>query len=153
MSEPRLTVNSPTVISEVIDGEAVIMDMSKGRYYSCRDLGGEIWKWIEKGIPRSRISQNILSRYEVDADVLAAALDEFLSTLSAQGLVRQEDGANWSGDPHMQPGVSGGERLPFQPPVLSTHADLEDVLLLDPIHDVDETGWPAPKPPEGASGA
>ena len=30
----------------------------------------------------------------------------------------------------------------YQPPVLETYADLQDILLLDPVHDVDETGWP-----------
>jgi len=37
----------------------------------------------------------------------------------------------------------------FAPPVLEVYTDMQDLLLLDPIHDVDETvGWPSPKPPE-----
>jgi hypothetical protein len=31
-------------------------------------------------------------------------------------------------------------------PVLSIYDDMQDLLLLDPIHDVDESGWPAIKP-------
>jgi hypothetical protein len=30
---------------------------------------------------------------------------------------------------------------------LRTFTDLQELLLLDPIHDVDEVGWPAPLPP------
>jgi hypothetical protein len=28
--------------------------------------------------------------------------------------------------------------------VLGVHPDMQDLLLLDPIHDVDEVGWPTP---------
>ena len=31
----------------------------------------------------------------------------------------------------------------YTAPKLATYSDLQDLLLLDPIHDVDETGWPA----------
>ena len=36
-------------------------------------------------------------------------------------------------------------RAPFHPPVLNVFSDMQDLLLLDPIHDVDATGWPMPK--------
>jgi hypothetical protein len=39
----------------------------------------------------------------------------------------------------------GGE---FAPPVLHVYSDMREVLLLDPIHDVeDASGWPEPKRP------
>ena len=34
----------------------------------------------------------------------------------------------------------------YAAPKLATYSDLQDLLLLDPIHDVDETGWPAARP-------
>ena len=34
------------------------------------------------------------------------------------------------------------EVRPFQPPVLQKFRDMQDLLLMDPIHDVDEAGWP-----------
>ena len=38
--------------------------------------------------------------------------------------------------------VNGG----FDEPVLHKYEDMKDMLLLDPIHDVDdEAGWPQPK--------
>jgi hypothetical protein len=33
----------------------------------------------------------------------------------------------------------------FMPPELFKYTDMQDVLLLDPIHDVDVKGWPEPK--------
>jgi hypothetical protein len=51
------------------------------------------------------------------------------------------------------PGSSrNGQPLPadvlpaaFVAPVLHKHTDMQDLLLLDPIHEVDETGWPSVK--------
>ena len=32
---------------------------------------------------------------------------------------------------------------PFEAPRLTKYTDMRDLLVLDPIHDVDESGWPA----------
>ena len=39
------------------------------------------------------------------------------------------------------PSVATG-RLAFEAPVLAKYTDMAQLLVLDPIHDVDETGWP-----------
>jgi hypothetical protein len=38
--------------------------------------------------------------------------------------------------------LSVGDKPPFQSPVLHKYTDMAGLLLLDPIHDVLETGWP-----------
>ena len=39
----RFEVNSPAVVSEVIDGEAVIMNLKSGNYFSIQNSGAVIW--------------------------------------------------------------------------------------------------------------
>ena len=36
----------------------------------------------------------------------------------------------------------GNTDATFEAPKLSKYTDMEQLLLLDPVHDVDETGWP-----------
>ena len=43
----RLRVNRPTVISETIDGEAVVINLDSGHYYSLDGTAGEIWSLVE----------------------------------------------------------------------------------------------------------
>ena len=38
------------------------------------------------------------------------------------------------------------ERPVFKPPLLKRYTDMQELLILDPIHEVDDTGWPAIKP-------
>lgn len=41
----------------------------------------------------------------------------------------------------------------FQPPALESYTDMQDLLLLDPIHEVDEMGWPQKAPDARANRA
>ncbi len=34
----------------------------------------------------------------------------------------------------------------FEPPKLAKYTNMSDLLMLDPVHDVDEQGWPNRKP-------
>jgi len=58
-------VCAPSVVSEVIDGEAVIMDLRTGYYYSARDTGALAWTWIEQGCSERAIAGRIAARFAV----------------------------------------------------------------------------------------
>jgi len=45
----RFTVNAPAVVSEVIDGEAVILNLRSGHYFSALHTGAVVWEWIDGG--------------------------------------------------------------------------------------------------------
>jgi hypothetical protein len=42
-------------------------------------------------------------------------------------------------------------KKPFTDPVIEIYTDLQDLLLLDPIHDVDDRGWPVFNPQAAAA--
>jgi hypothetical protein len=142
--EPRLRINTPSVVAEIIDGEAVIMELATGHYFSTQGVGAEIWRGVESELTRSAILALLLDRYDAPRDVLEPALDSFLADLRARGLVVEANG-------EPAPVSNGtGSGLPdrkddFAAPVLNAYTDMQDLLLLDPIHDVDEAGWPMPK--------
>jgi len=146
----RVVVNSPSVVSEVIEGEAVIMNLATGRYYSCLGVGGEIWSLIEGGATKARIHQDILARYAVEPATLESAFEAFLSDMKEHHLVRIEavPESGTVAETQAEEAEATPSKAPFQMPTLNVHSDMEDLLLLDPIHDVDETGWPQPKPAE-----
>lgn len=142
----RLRINAPSVVAETIDGEAVIMNLKSGSYYSTESVGSEIWNWLEQGWQRHAIVEALGARYEADRQTIAGAVSAFFDDLIAQGLVVADDGA--PNDPlTAQIPSAGGAPRAFVPPVLNVYTDMKDLLLLDPIHDVDEVGWPTPKAP------
>ena len=71
--------------------------------------------------------------------------DEYLKILREEELIEEATHEAPASTVCAAPVSSGGPRQPFRPPVLERHSDMQDLLVLDPIHDVGEMGWPNPK--------
>jgi len=144
----RLRVNSPNVIYETIEGEVILIDLKTGTYYSLRDSGAAVWQAIEQGAGEDGIAAELRSRYEASEEEIRDAVRRLLDELEREGLVRAEEGEAVSAAPASG---NGAERLPFAAPVLEKHTDMQDLILLDPVHEVGAEGWPHPAPPDQAT--
>ena len=137
-------VNAPSVVSEIIDGEVIIMNLKSGNYYSSDKVGAVVWSWIEAGRTEHEMNQLAVARYRATQEQVHSDLQAFLGRLLAEGLVREttlaQNGA--SGDLGVPPAES--DEI-FVAPELCAYTDMKDLLLLDPIHEVDTVGWPKPK--------
>jgi hypothetical protein len=143
----RLRVNSPNVIHETIEGEVILIDLGTGTYYSLRDAGAAAWQAIERGADEDEIQAALALRYEGSADEMREAVRRLVAELEAEGLIRAESEADApaTGPPPSQNGTAARE--PFRPPALEKHTDMQDLILLDPVHEVGAQGWPHPAPP------
>jgi hypothetical protein len=141
-----LGVNTPSVAGEVIDGEAVIMNLTTGHYFSTQGSGATAWEAISAGASRAEIAAALQRRYAVaDDDEVARAVNTFVTDLLRHNLVVETPDHD---RPPVLPALfapEDGPLAPFQPLVLHVYTDMDDLLLLDPIHDVNEEGWPTPK--------
>lgn len=141
----RFRVNHPTVISETIDGEAILINLDTGAYYSLRETGAALWQLIEQGAAGQQLIDELSDRYDGAPAVMAAGAQALLAELAHEQLIVP------LGDDNAAPQFTGAAttasngRPPFTPPVLEKFTDMADLLLLDPIHDVSEQGWPTPK--------
>ena len=135
-------VNSPKVGHEVFDAEVVIINLGTGTYYSMDGVAADIWTRIDGAMP-GEIVEGLTARYEASAGDIETAVAQFLDELQREGLIVPDQA---SSDEKERPGRSAEGRehpLPrFEPPVLHKYSDMQDLLLLDPIHDVDDAGWP-----------
>lgn len=138
----RFRINTPQIAHEAIDEEVIIVDFESGNYFSLEGAGALIWTALAAGVDFGAILQQVEARYDCSGADVAAMMASFLAELLDQGLVTPERGV---GDAIPRPklnGVSASSRPPFSTPVLHRYTDMQELLLLDPIHDVDETGWP-----------
>jgi hypothetical protein len=139
----NFTVNK-NIAHEIIDGEAVIINFDNGNYYSLNKTGAEIWDFIEKQATLMEIVEDLAGRYggsnaEIEKNILPLLADlekEALITIereskseSLKQVTRTEIESKTG-----QPG--------FEVPALNKYTDMQELLLLDPIHEVDESGWP-----------
>jgi hypothetical protein len=136
-------IDAAIVVSDIIDGEAVMLHRESGDYFSADGTGCLIWQWIGEGHGRARMLGELAARFAAEPDELAAAFDGFMAELALHRLVREQDAAG-AGD--TASAAPAAEKVAFTRPVLNVYSDIRNLLLLDPIHDVaQDTGWPAPK--------
>ena len=135
----RFKINKPAVVSEVLDGEAVIIHLDKGAYYSFDKEGGEIWGLIERKASVEEIIASILSRCEGDEQQIRSEVVRLVEELHQEELIVPELDAS---EPLERTVTAERERIPFEVPTLSKFTDMQDFLMVDPIHEVDESGWP-----------
>ena len=141
-------INSPKVIHETIDGETVIVNLDSGNYYSLDKVGADIWECIVKNVPVHGIIETIASRYSGEREEIEKATYHFVDEMQQESLIVINESQGSVSDADIDPGNEAEqmkERSIFATPVLNKYSDMQDLLLLDPIHDVDETGWPSSK--------
>ena len=142
-------VNSPNVIQEIIDDEVIIVNLDSGNYYSLAHVGAEIWSLIESGAAVAEVVNGIRQRYDGDHVDVEDAVNQLVDQLQQEALIVPDGAKELESikglDRQVETGVET-ERPPFEVPILGTYTDMQDLLLLDPIHEVDEMGWPNREP-------
>ena len=147
----RYKINVPHIVHEIFDDqEAAIINLKSGNYYSLDPIGTYIWTQIEPSTTMGEIVEEIVSRYEGNLGEIINEIDKFVHQLCAEELiVAEQEAAGDTSSRHVKIGPDGnGSKIPFSPPVLERYNDMQELLLLDPIHEVDETGWPHRKQEE-----
>ena len=141
-SSLRFQVNSPNVIQETIEDEVIIADLTRGTYYSLENVGAAVWNAAvndQKSVPE--IVDALVLGYKTSRLEVEEGINEFMAQLQEEDLIVL-DHSEGLGTSHTQTNISNGEPMIFEKPTLHKYTDMEQILLLDPIHDVDETGWP-----------
>jgi len=98
MAEPILrggsvVVASPEQVSSDLSGEAVILDLRSGSYFSLEAVGARIWELLREPRTPDQIASTLCDEYEVDPrecerDVLTLLLD-----LARAGLIEVRAGS------------------------------------------------------------
>jgi hypothetical protein len=137
----------PSVVHEKFGDETVIVSLDSGSYYSAQGTGGVIWNLVSEGSSERNIVRHIRAEFNGDSDEISRATANFLDQLIEESLVSPEyvDDGDGSSLAHS---VGKPDQV-FVTPLLQKYTDMEEMLMLDPIHEVDEQGWPSTiKPPE-----
>lgn len=138
-------LNAPLAVAEVIDGEAVIMNMDSGHYFSARGLAGVLWEWTIAGHTAEAMAAVVVAKWPVAG--VDNAVASFVESLAEHNLIVPVTAA-------VTPTTDLDQDLLNMPmyvaPTVDVFTDMKDLLLLDPIHDVGEAGWPMPLQPTAA---
>ena len=139
--------NRPGSISEVLDGEASIVNLESGAYYSLTGAGADIWTAAESSATLAEIIHRVGAQFTGMPTEISAGVTALVEELVSEGVLVADSAASAAlPDPGPGDGPASMTRPPFVRSSLQKYTDMADLLLLDPIHEVDEQGWPHTAP-------
>ena len=131
------TIARSRVVAELFDDEVVIINLEQGTYYSLDGAGKALWQGLDAGYSIPALITYLAQCYSVAPMELEVAVRNVINQLSAEAIIEP-----CAEQPTTEALPIPSERSPFVAPQLRAYTDMQDLLMLDPIHDVDETGWP-----------
>ena len=136
MAEPIRV--SPWVTHERLDDEVIAINLETGAYYALDGVAADCWVLSAAGSEIDEVVAVVVERYDVAESQARADVTTFLEQLVTERLMI-------AGHGELAPAVPLSPlaaKKPYAAPAVEKYDDLEDLLLLDPIHEVDEAGWP-----------
>jgi outer membrane protein assembly factor BamB len=140
----RYRIKNPPVVAETLEGEATIVDLDSGTYYALNESGSLIWDRLTSGWVLEGISAELRERYELSEDTADSDLQALVTELLERNLIAplgNGEGAPVTASNGATPDPNGA--APYAAPRLSVYTDMQELLLLDPVHEVDDSGWPS----------
>ena len=146
---PRFArVNPEEVAAQVIDGEAIIINMATGVYYSLAGVGAEVWSLLETTGDVDRTVTAIAARYDVDHGQARADVERLVGEFLAERLVlvaNEPVGPDEAGE--LEPTMGRA----YAAPVLQAYRDMNELMALDPpVPGLTPISWDEPAPPRRA---
>lgn len=138
----RLRPRGEEVTAKVIDGEAIIINLANGIYYSMDKVGGLIWDLVQGGYSLEEIIVAVTERYDVSREQVQADVQELVEELLRENLVSvSENGASVE-----KRQLEQQEKCPYEVPKLNIYRDMGDLLALDPpTPGLGDTPWKDPE--------
>jgi hypothetical protein len=123
---------------ECLDDQVIMINLETGAYYALELVAADCWVALVAGAGFDDIVSEVVRRYDVDQARAERDIELFLESLVDEGLVQ------WSNQAPvpLTTGDAVAARTAYRAPEIEKHDDLEELLLLDPIHDVGPEGWP-----------
>jgi hypothetical protein len=93
MSEGSVIRIADDVIGEVLDGEAVLLHVKTGQYYTLNRSGTRIWQLIEQHGTLDQVKHALCAEFDVDLATAQTDVAELVARLESKGLLTTEQTA------------------------------------------------------------
>jgi hypothetical protein len=115
----------PNVAADIVEGEAILIRLEDGIYFSMNPMGTRIWRLVEARSSVERMASLIAASCSVAKDVAARDLRTFLRRLVDLRLVQPCTGGVTAEAPNLEP-------MSYVLPEVDAYEDMAELLALDP---------------------
>lgn len=137
----RYSIFDRNIISDVFGAEVVLVNLVTGVYYSLQGTATPIWLRVLNHYSIDESIAELCQLHEGDPSAIQTEVLAFYQQLLENQLIRVSE------EQEKKPLAMSQEaaKTPFTTPVMNKYSDMQEILLLDPVHDVDKEGWPVMK--------
>lgn len=114
MNSPVFILRSKSFVGDSIGDDTIVVNIVDGTYYSLTPQAGRVWA-LASETPQA----------------IAEELHPVAAVLAHENIIEVTDG-DLGHTPLLDPAD-----------VFAKYTDMADILMADPIHDVDDDGWPS----------
>ena len=137
LSDELFIVDTANVSWEQVGGEVIAIQLSTGRYYNMVDTATAIWLFLSNGASLDTLTTKLRQLYK-DESLMLSGLEDFVYECIKSSLLVSIDKEKLSRE-ELFLDLKFNE---WSAPQLNEYIDLQDLILVDPIHDVQKSGWP-----------
>jgi hypothetical protein len=138
MTARAYAFNAADFAFETFTNEVVVLNVVEGTYFAFGGSAIDVWNALANRQPVTAIVDATAVRHGVAASFVEQELSSFIEKLTAEKILLDAPAAD---EPISLDGPA--QVREFQPFSFEKHIDMQDLLTLDPIHDVDpQRGWP-----------
>ncbi len=139
-SDRNLTIEAELVEHERINGEVIVISFKSGKYFSLSGSAADIWTLCTNSMSQSAIISVLKEKWNTPIDIqeqISNFIDECISSEIIREIEESESSDNSLPDDF--------ERSSWQRPNLMVFGNLQDLIMVDPVHDASLIDWPIEK--------
>jgi hypothetical protein len=130
-------INELRAMSETLEDETIIINLENGSYYNMNKTGTIIWDKIQSNYSNLQIIEYFINNFNETYEIIEDSVIKLIEFLKNDNLILEVE----YNEP-VKPEYGKFTKENFVIPLIERYDDMQEMLLADPIHDVQEEGWP-----------
>lgn len=124
-----------------LQDEVIVINVANGSYYSGSGSAADVWTLLTQGASPDEAARVLATAFGAPEETIRRDIETCVGFLVERGLLQTIDAPA----PKTEFTLPNGERAAWRLPEFDEYTDMWELIKLDPIHDVEEAGWPVRK--------
>ncbi|AMN39830.1 PqqD family protein [Rhodoplanes sp. Z2-YC6860] len=137
----RYLVDAKGVSHDRLQDEVIVINVASGAYYSGSGCAADVWTLLTQGASLDEAARHLATAYDEAEETIRRDVATCADFLVERGLLQASDAPA----PKTEFDLPGGARTVWRAPEFDEYTDMWELIKLDPIHEVEEVGWPVRK--------
>ena len=139
-SDRTLIIEANLVEHERLNGEVIVISFKSGKYFSLSGSAADIWTLCTNSMSQASMVSVLQEKWNTAIDI-QEQVSNFIDECVASEIIKEIEGSEST----LITLPNDFERNGWQAPNLMVFGNLQDLIMVDPVHDASLIDWPVEK--------